>query len=102
MLCNTAARCSTRCVSQREWSGDVLLRDGSTLRLQAPAPEDYEDIKRFYEGLSYAEPLLPFPRVRPGRHGRAPTADAGGIERFALIGRHGGRVVATCNYEGSA
>jgi acetate---CoA ligase (ADP-forming) len=31
---------------------DVLLRDGSTLRLRAPAPEDLEDIQEFYEGLS--------------------------------------------------
>jgi hypothetical protein len=26
---------------------DVLLRDGSTLRLQAPRPVDFEDIKAF-------------------------------------------------------
>ena len=31
---------------------DVLLRDGSTLRLQAPVPSDFEDIKAFYDGLS--------------------------------------------------
>jgi hypothetical protein len=26
---------------------DVLLRDGSTLRLQAPTPMDFDDIKGF-------------------------------------------------------
>ena len=31
---------------------DVLLRDGSTLRLQAPAPADFGDIQAFYDGLS--------------------------------------------------
>jgi hypothetical protein len=31
---------------------DVLLRDGSTLRLQAPTPGDFDDIKEFYDGLS--------------------------------------------------
>ena len=29
---------------------DVLLRDGSTLRLQAPTPVDLDDIKAFYDG----------------------------------------------------
>ena len=31
---------------------DVLLRDGSTLRLQAPTPADFADVKAFYDGLS--------------------------------------------------
>jgi hypothetical protein len=31
---------------------DVLLRDGSTLRLRPPTPVDFEDIKAFYDGLS--------------------------------------------------
>ena len=31
---------------------DVLLRDGATLRLQAPTPADFEDIKEFFDGLS--------------------------------------------------
>ena len=33
---------------------DVLLRDGATLRLQAPTPADLDDIKAFYDGLSPA------------------------------------------------
>ena len=31
---------------------DVLLRDGATLRLQAPVPSDFGDIRAFYDGLS--------------------------------------------------
>ena len=30
---------------------DVLLCDGSTLRLRAPGPEDLDDLKAFYERL---------------------------------------------------
>ncbi|MGO9975524.1 MAG: GNAT family N-acetyltransferase [Solirubrobacteraceae bacterium] len=79
---------------------DVLLRDGSTLRLQAPTPDDFDDIRVFYEGLSTQSRYFRFHGFgRLDTIARA-TADAGGIERFALIGRHGGRVVAACNYEG--
>ena len=79
---------------------DVLLRDGSTLRLQAPTPDDFEDIKVFYEGLSTQSRYFRFHGFgRIDTVARA-TADAGGVERFSLIGRHGGRVVAACNYEG--
>jgi hypothetical protein len=51
---------------------DVLLRDGSTLRLQTPTPVDYDDTKAFYDGLSpesrylilrFALLLLEFPEV---------------------------------------
>jgi len=45
---------------------DVLLRDGSTLRLQAPTPADFEDIKAFYEGLSRESRYFRF-MVRAGR-----------------------------------
>jgi len=78
---------------------DVLLRDGSTLRLQAPGRGDYEDIRAFYEGLS--------PRSRYFRFhgmGRADivahaAVESGGIDRVSLIARHGGRVIAVCGYE---
>jgi hypothetical protein len=32
--------------------GDVILGDGSTLGLVAPGPEDYRDVKAFYDALS--------------------------------------------------
>jgi hypothetical protein len=40
---------------------DVLLRDGLTLRLQAPTPTDYEDIRAFYDGLSSESRYFRFP-----------------------------------------
>jgi hypothetical protein len=36
----------------RPLTRDVLLADGSTPRMRAPGPEDYEDVKAFYDGLS--------------------------------------------------
>lgn len=78
---------------------DVLLLDGSTLRLRAAGPEDYDDIKAFYDALSAESRYLRF-------HGFANTevaarayADAGGIDRLALVGSHGGRVVAAASYD---
>ncbi len=79
---------------------DVLLRDGSTLRLQAPTPEDYDDIKAFYEGLSMQSRYFRFHGFgRIDTVARA-AAEAGGVDRLSLIARHNGRVVAACNYEG--
>ena len=54
---------------------DVLLRDGATLRLLAPTPADFEDIKEFFDGLSGGVRTCAFmamgvptsPRVRPRR-----------------------------------
>ena len=79
---------------------DVLLRDGATLRLQAPAPSDFGDIKAFYDGLSPESRYFRF-------HGYGRTdavaraeAEASGVDRLALIGRHDGRVVAVASYDG--
>jgi acyl-CoA synthetase (NDP forming)/ribosomal protein S18 acetylase RimI-like enzyme len=79
---------------------DVLLRDGSTLRLQAATPADFEDIKAFYDGLSPDTQYFRF-------HGSTRTdvvarAESGatGVDRFALIGRLGGRVVSAASYDG--
>jgi GNAT superfamily N-acetyltransferase len=79
---------------------DVLLRDGSTLRLRAPTPADYDDVKEFYDGLSPESRYMRF-------HGRGRTdlaaraaAEAGGVDRVALIARHGGPVVAVAEFDG--
>ena len=79
---------------------DVLLRDGSTLRLQAPTPVDFDDIKAFYDGLSPESR-----RLRFHGFGRTDTvaradAEASGVDRLALISRHDGRVVAVASYDG--
>jgi acyl-CoA synthetase (NDP forming)/GNAT superfamily N-acetyltransferase len=79
---------------------DVLLRDGSTLRLQTPTPVDYDDIKAFYDGLSSESRYLRFHGFgRTDTVARA-DAEASGVDRLALIGRHDGRVVAVAGYDG--
>jgi acetate---CoA ligase (ADP-forming) len=79
---------------------DVLLRDGSTLRLQTPTPEDFEDINTFYEGLSPQSRYFRFHGFgRTDTVARA-AAEATGVDRMALIGRHEGRVVAAADYQG--
>ncbi len=79
---------------------DVLLRDGSTLRLQTPVPADFEDIKSFYDELSPESRFFRFHGFgRTDTVARA-AADATGVDRLALIGRHDGRVVAASDYQG--
>lgn len=78
---------------------DVLLIDGSTLRLRAPGPGDLDDIIAFYKALSPESRYMRF-----HGYGRTDTAaralvEAGGVDRCALIGHHGGRVVAAAQYE---
>jgi acyl-CoA synthetase (NDP forming)/GNAT superfamily N-acetyltransferase len=79
---------------------DVLLRDGSTLRLETPTPVDFDDIKAFYDGLSQESRYLRFQGLgRTDTVARA-DAEASGVDRLALIGRHAGRVVAVACYDG--
>jgi len=79
---------------------DVLLRDGSTLRLQVPTPADFEQIKEFYDGLSAESRYMRF-------HGYGRTdvvahaaAEGGGVDRVTLIARYRGRVVAVAGFDG--
>ena len=79
---------------------DVLLRDGSTLRLQTATPADFDDIKDFYDGLSEDSRYMRF-------HGGGRTdiaaravAQAAGVDRDALVARHDGRVVAVAGFDG--
>jgi acyl-CoA synthetase (NDP forming)/RimJ/RimL family protein N-acetyltransferase len=78
---------------------DVILADGSTLRLRAPGPEDYDDVKAFYDGLSPESRYMRFHgMVRtdiPSRY----VVEASGVDRVALICRHDDRVVAVANYD---
>jgi acyl-CoA synthetase (NDP forming)/GNAT superfamily N-acetyltransferase len=79
---------------------DVLLRDGSTLRLQTPTPVDFDDIKALYDGLSSESRYFRFHGFgRTDTVARA-DAEASGVDRLALIGRHDGRVVAVAGYDG--
>jgi succinyl-CoA synthetase alpha subunit/RimJ/RimL family protein N-acetyltransferase len=79
---------------------DVLLRDGATLRLQAPTPADFEDIREFFDSLSERSRYLRF-------HGYARTdiaaraaVQGGGVDRVTLIARYGGPVVAVAGFDG--
>ena len=79
---------------------DVLLRDGSTLRLQAPTSADFAEIHAFYERLSEVSRSFRF-------HGLARTdlvareeAEATGLDRMVLISRHDRQVSAVASYAG--
>jgi acetate---CoA ligase (ADP-forming) len=78
---------------------DVVLRDGSTMRLRAPRREDGARLLAFFHDLSDRSLYLRF-------HGR-PTVDAhlvdpvlepDWIERGALVGTKDDRIVAIANY----
>ena len=78
---------------------DVILRDGTPLRLRAPAPADYGDIKAFYDRLSEDSLYTRF-------HGSVRTegpartdAEADGDTRVVLIGWRADRVVASGSYD---
>jgi acyl-CoA synthetase (NDP forming)/RimJ/RimL family protein N-acetyltransferase len=79
---------------------DVLLRDGSTLRLQAPTPADYDDIKEFFDGLSQESRYMRFHGFGRTDIAARAAVEAGGVDRFALIARHGGPVVAVAQFDG--
>ncbi len=79
---------------------DVLLRDGSTLRLQAAAPGDVGDIKDFFEGLSPQSRYMRFHSYGPADIAARAAAEAGGVDRVALIARHAGSVVAVAGFDG--
>ena len=79
---------------------DVLLRDGSTLRLRAPTPVDFDDIKAFYDGLSSESRYFRFHGFGHTDTVARAAAEAPGVDRVALIGCHQGRVVAVASYEG--
>jgi acetate---CoA ligase (ADP-forming) len=79
---------------------DVLLRDGSTLRLQAPTPADYEDIKAFYDGLSPESRYFRFHGYGRTDFAARTAVEASGIDRSVLIARHDGAVVAVAGFDG--
>jgi acetate---CoA ligase (ADP-forming) len=78
---------------------DVILRDGSALRLRSPIPGDEPAIKAFFDGLSFDSRYLRF-------HGAGRTdivsrdyAQADGDARVALLAHVGDRVVAVAGYD---
>jgi acetyl coenzyme A synthetase (ADP forming)-like protein len=78
---------------------DVILRDGSTLRLRAPLPDDADAMLEFFESLSERSRYLRFhgfPALGPKLV--APFLDPDWEERGALAGWLEGRMVALANF----
>jgi acetyl coenzyme A synthetase (ADP forming)-like protein len=78
---------------------DVILRDGSTLRLRPPAVEDATALLEFFEQLSERSLYLRFhgfPAFGPKLV--EPVLNPDWRERGALIGTHEGRIVALANW----
>ena len=78
---------------------DVILRDGSTLRLRAPAREDADALAAFFTGLSERSFYLRFHGIRPVdddlvRH----FLDPDWQDRGVLIGELDDRIVAVAEY----
>jgi acetate---CoA ligase (ADP-forming) len=78
---------------------DVILRDGSVLRLRAPQPDDETAIAEFFDRLDPESRYLRFHgHVRSDRVA-AHYAAADGDNRVALLAHRGGEVVAVAGYE---
>lgn len=78
---------------------DVILRDGSTLRLRSPAPEDFDAIKAFFDALDPDSRYMRFHGYERTDAPAAMYAQADGDARVALLGRHGDRIVAIAGYD---
>ena len=78
---------------------DVILRDGSTLRLRAPGAEDADALLEFFSALSEQSRYLRFhgfPALGPKLV--EPVLDPDWQERGALLGSLDGRIVAVANW----
>jgi acetate---CoA ligase (ADP-forming) len=79
---------------------DVLLLDGSTMRLRAPRYEDLEDVHAFYDALSPESRYLRFHGYLRTDRAARDLVQASGVDRLAVIGHQAGRIVATAQYDG--
>jgi acetyl coenzyme A synthetase (ADP forming)-like protein len=78
---------------------DVVLRDGSTMRLRPPVAADGPALLAFFEALSPESLYLRFHgRPRVDERLVDPVLDPDWSERGALIGTYGDRIVALANY----
>ena len=78
---------------------DVVLRDGSTMRLRPPERDDAEGLLAFFRRLSNKSLYLRF-HGHPSVDGRLvePVLAPDWVERGALVGTKEGRIVAIANY----
>ncbi len=64
---------------------DVILSDGSTLRLRTPGPEDLPDIQAFYEALSSESRYMRFHGYGRTDMAARDYAEADGVDRVFQI-----------------
>jgi len=78
---------------------DVILKDGGTLRLRPPAADDAEAVLAFLQGLSERTLYMRFHGIRRVDESLVdPIVDPDWVERGALAGWLGDRVVGIANY----
>jgi len=78
---------------------DVILKDGGTLRLRPPAADDAEAVLAFLHGLSERTLYMRFHGIRHVDESLVdPIVDPDWVERGALAGWLGDRVVGIANY----
>lgn len=83
-----------------QYETDILLRDGSTLRLRPIRPDDAEKIMELHQGLSsksmYFRFFAPIPNFTLERAEALASVDY--ENSFALVGELAGRLVAAAHY----
>jgi acetyl coenzyme A synthetase (ADP forming)-like protein len=94
----TAAMPATR-THPGELVADVVLRDGSTMRLRPPHKDDSDVLLEFFRGLSDQSLYLRF-HGHPNVTERLvePVLEPDWFERGALVGAHEGQIVALAGY----
>lgn len=78
---------------------DVILRDGSALRLRSPRPEDEAGIRAFFEGLTFESRYLRFHGAGRSDLISRDYANADLDARVPLLAHLGDRVVAVAGYD---
>jgi acyl-CoA synthetase (NDP forming)/GNAT superfamily N-acetyltransferase len=78
---------------------DVILRDGSALRLRSPRPGDEDAIRAFFDGLSFESRYLRFHGAGRSDLISRDYAHADGDSRVPLLAHLGDRVVAVAGYD---
>jgi GNAT superfamily N-acetyltransferase len=80
---------------------DVVLSDATPVHLRPIVPEDADALVSFHAGLSPESIILryfgPHPRLSAKEVERLTNVD--GVDRFALVAAHEGRIVGVARYE---
>ncbi len=80
---------------------DLVLSDGTDVHLRPITPEDADALVTFHAGLSPESIILryfgPHPRLSAKEVERLTNVD--GVDRFALVAIHDGRIIGVARYE---